>query len=87
MGKQWKQILYFGAPKSLQMVTAAMKLKDACSLQVKAVTNLDSLLKSRDGSSQDGGGIGWGDHFLSYKFIKRITERRANFTKQLLIAS
>ena len=36
---------------------------------------------------EDGGGIGWGDHFLSYKFIKRITERRANFTKQLLIAS
>ena len=25
----------FGAPKSLQMVTAAMKLKDACSLEVK----------------------------------------------------
>ena len=24
-----------GAPKSLQMVTAAMKLKDACSLEVK----------------------------------------------------
>ena len=24
--------LFFGAPKSLQMVTAAMKLKDACSL-------------------------------------------------------
>ena len=24
-----------GAPKSLQMVTAAMKLKDACSLQEK----------------------------------------------------
>ena len=29
MGKQWKQCqtLFFGAPKSLQMVTAAMKLK------------------------------------------------------------
>ena len=81
------EILYFGAPKSLQMVIAAMKLKDACSLQVKAVTNLDSLLKSRDGRSQDGGGIGRGDHFLSYKFIKRIIERRANFTKQLLITS
>ena len=28
--------LYFGgAPKSLQMVTAAMKLKDACSLKEK----------------------------------------------------
>ena len=31
MGKQWKQCqtLFFWAPKSLQMVTAAMKLKDA----------------------------------------------------------
>ena len=29
------------------MVTAAMKLKDACSLE-EVVTNLDSLLKSRD---------------------------------------
>ena len=25
----------FGAPKSLQMVTAAMKLKDACSVEEK----------------------------------------------------
>ena len=35
MGKQWKQCqtLFFWAPKSLQMVTAAMELKDACSLQ------------------------------------------------------
>ena len=30
------------------MVIAAMKLKDACSLEKKAMTNLDSLLKSRD---------------------------------------
>ena len=36
-GKQWKQreTLFFGAPKSLQMVTAAMKLKDTCSLEEK----------------------------------------------------
>ena len=27
--------LFFGAPKSLQMVTAAMKLKDTCSLEEK----------------------------------------------------
>ena len=27
------------------------------------------------GRSQDGGGIGRGDHFLSYKFIERTTER------------
>ena len=39
------------------------------------------------GRSQDGGGIGWGDHFLFYKFIERTTERWTKFTKQLLIAS
>ena len=35
--KQWKQwqTLFGGAPKSLQMVTAAMKLKDVCSLEEK----------------------------------------------------
>ena len=35
MGKLWKQwkTLFSWAPKSLQMVTAAMKLKDACSLE------------------------------------------------------
>ena len=32
--KQW-QTLFGGAPKSLQMVTAAMKLKDAYSLEGK----------------------------------------------------
>ena len=36
-GKQWKQCqtLFFWAPKSLQMVIAAMKLKDANSLEGK----------------------------------------------------
>ena len=36
-GKQWKswQTLLFWAPKSLQIVTTAMKLKDACSLEEK----------------------------------------------------
>ena len=33
-GKQWLT-LFCGAPKSLQMVTATMKLKDACSLEGK----------------------------------------------------
>ena len=37
-----------GAPKSLQIVIAAMKLKDAYSLRRKVVTNLDSIFKSRD---------------------------------------
>ena len=37
MGKQWKQCqnILGGAPKSLQMVTAAMKLKDTYSLEEK----------------------------------------------------
>ena len=47
MGKQWLT-LFGGTPKSLQMVTAAMKLKDAYSLEGKVMTNLDSIFKSRD---------------------------------------
>ena len=37
----------FGAPKSLQMVTAAIKLR-CLFLGGKAITNLDSILRSRD---------------------------------------
>ena len=50
MGKQWKQgqTLCSWAPKSLQMVTAAMKLKDACSVLRKVINNLDCILKSKD---------------------------------------
>ena len=49
MGKQWKQwlTLFFWAPKSLQMVIAAMKLRHLL-LGRKAMANLDSILKSRD---------------------------------------
>ena len=49
MGKQWKELetLFSWAPESLQMVTAAMKLRHL-PLGRKALTNLDSLLKSRD---------------------------------------
>ena len=50
MGKQWKQCqtLFFGAPKSLQMVIAAMKLKDTLLLERKVMTSIDSIFKSRD---------------------------------------
>ena len=40
--------LFSWAPKSLQMVTAAMKLKKCLLLGRKAMTNLDSILKGRD---------------------------------------
>ena len=45
---------FWGAPKSLQMVTAAIKLKDACSLEEKLWPKKHmticflSILKSRD---------------------------------------
>ena len=40
--------IFWGASKSLQMVTAAMKLKDAYSLEKKVMINLDNIFKSRD---------------------------------------
>ena len=50
MEKQWKQwqTSFSWAPKSLQMVTAAMKLKRRLLPWKKSYTNLDSILKSRD---------------------------------------
>ena len=50
MANRWgnsDRLLFFWAPKSLQMVTAAMKLR-CLLLGRKVMTNLDSLLKSRD---------------------------------------
>ena len=49
MGKQWKHwlTLFFGEPKSLQMVIEAMKLRRLL-VGRKVMTNLDSILKSRD---------------------------------------
>ena len=64
MGKQWKQLktLLLGVPRSLQMVTAAMKLKDACSFlggsdgKVSAF-NVRSLTRVSDPGSISGLGI------------------------------
>ena len=47
MGKQC-QTLSFWAPKSLQIVTTAIKLKRRLLLGRKVMTNLDSILESRD---------------------------------------
>ena len=52
MANRWETVetvtnFILGAPKSLQMVISAMKLKDAFSLE-ESITNLESLLKSRD---------------------------------------
>ena len=63
MGKQWKQYqtLFFGAPKSLQMVPAAMRLKETCSLEEKlwptwiAYSKAETLLCQQSLSSQSYG--------------------------------
>ena len=49
-GEQWKQCqaLFLGAPKSLQMMTAAHKIKRCLLFGRKAMKNLDTILKSRD---------------------------------------
>ena len=44
------------------------------------------ILKYCHWRSQDGGGVGRGEHFLPHKFIKRAFKRRVNSTKQLLNA-
>ena len=44
----WQSKTIFGAPKSLQMVIAAMKLKRRLLLGRKVITNLDSIFKNRD---------------------------------------
>ena len=49
MGKEWKHwlALFFWAPNSLQMVTAAMKLKDAYSLEEKYDQHGQHIQKQR----------------------------------------
>jgi len=50
MGNRWGnsvKLYFWGAPKSLQMVIAAMKLRRLL-LGRKVMTNLDSIFKSRD---------------------------------------
>ena len=62
MGTQWKQrkILFSWAPKSLQMVTAAMKLKDACSLALLTAQLVKKSPSSIPGSGRaTGEGIGY----------------------------
>ena len=43
-----RDFIFLGSKKSLQMVTAAMKLKDTCSLKAVTNLNLDRVLKSKD---------------------------------------
>ena len=50
MGKQWKQCqtLFWGAPKSLQIVDYSHEIKRRLLLGRKVMTNIDSIFKSTD---------------------------------------
>ena len=52
------------------------------------VERANQFLKSaiKKDNPEDGGGVGWGEHFLPHKFIKRAFKRRVNSTEQLLNA-
>ena len=54
-----------------------LRYADDTTLMAHSEEELESLLMKvkEEGRSQDGGGIGQGDHFLFYKFIERTTER------------
>ena len=58
-----------------------LRYADDTTLMAESEEKLKSLLRS-----QDGGGVGRGEHFLPHKFIKRAFKRRVNSTKQLLNA-
>ena len=91
MGNRWggsgNSVRLFLGSKITADGDCSHEIKRRLFLGRKVMTNLDSILKSRDRRSQDGGRIGRGDHFLPYKFIERTIQRRANLTKQLLITS
>ena len=66
MEKQWKQCqtLVFWAPESLQMVTAAMKLKDAYSLEKEMATSV--LAWRIPGTGEPGGLLSMGLHRVGH---------------------
>ena len=88
MGKQWKQwlTLFFWAPKSLQMVIAAMKLRGLL-LGRQVMTNLDSIFKSRHyfankGPSRQAYGFS-SSHVWNKSWTIKKAERRRNDALEL----
>ena len=71
----------------MPLITLLLTQKKYFQRFLKKKNVLEAFKNIPGGRSQDGGGIGRGDHFLFYKFIERTTERWTKFTKQLLIAS
>ena len=67
--------LYFGGLQNTADGDCSHEIKRWLLLGRKVMTNIDSILKSRAMRKvKDGGGIGWGDHFLPHIFIERSSE-------------
>ena len=73
MGKQWLT-LFSWAPKSLQMVIAALKLRRLL-LGREVMTNLDSILKSRDIANKGLSSQGYGFSSESWT-VKKAEHQR-----------
>ena len=76
MGKQWKQwlALFFGAPKSLQMVTAAMKLKDAAPWKESYDQPIQHIKKQRHYFANKGpSSEGYGFFFFNFILFLNFT--------------
>ena len=55
--------------------SACESFKDCLPVWYSIVSIMDIKSFGFQTGSQDGGGIGWVDHFLFYKFIERTTEQ------------
>ena len=67
--------LYFGGLQNTADGDCSHEIKRWLLLGRKVMTNIDSILKSRDMRKvKDGGRIGWGNHFLPHIFIERSSE-------------
>ena len=75
-GEQWKQCqtFFFWAPKSLQMVIAAMKLKDAYSLEARLQQYVNRELPDVQAGSRKGRGTR-DQHLLDHGKSKRVPEK------------
>ena len=68
------------------MAESEEELKSLLMMVKEERENFGLKLNIRNTKIEDGGGVGWGEHFLPHKFIKRAFKRRVNSTKQLLNA-
>ena len=91
MGKQqkrWQMLFYlfiFLVPKSLQMVTAAMTLKDACSLEKKLWPNFRWPIKKQrhyftnKGPSSQGYGFSSSHHVWMWELNYKVSQAQKNW--------